>query len=62
MDGHVEWGTIQGEASMSQDEINKGIREDKKGSSSIGGNYELFIKELEQLFPELNDLKNRMTK
>jgi len=60
MDGLVEWGTIQGEASMSQDEINKGIRKDKIESSSIGGNYELFIKELEKLFPKLNYLKHKM--
>jgi len=57
MDGRVEWGTIFGDASTAQTEINRQIREDKIESSSIGGNYELFISELEKLFPKLYSLK-----
>lgn len=62
VDGMVEWGTITGDSSQSKADLEKQIKEEKNASSSIGGNYELFISEMDKLFPELNNLKNKMEK
>lgn len=62
---HIAGGTVfstYGGEEISDEELEQEILREKKESSTLQGDYEIFIRELEKLFPELTFLMQDMEK